>query len=104
MHSSPLFASAVDTAQSFINTLFLVYFVLVFAYILSTWLPSSHSDSINRVQRFLYDVVTPYLRLFRRVLPQLQLGGVGLDLSPIVAILALVIANRIIQAGLELLR
>ena len=31
--------------------------------------------------KFLYDVVDPYLRLFRRLLPQLKIGGLGLDLG-----------------------
>jgi uncharacterized protein YggT (Ycf19 family) len=48
------------------------------------------------VQRFLYDVVDPYLRLFRRMLPQLSVAGLGLDLSPIVAILMLTIVYRVV--------
>ena len=56
------------------------------------------------MQRFLYDVVDPYLRLFRRVVPQLSLGGLGLDLSPILAIFSLFILNNLIQQGIGLLR
>jgi YggT family protein len=53
------------------------------------------------VQRFLYDVVDPYLRLFRRFIPQLNLGGMGLDLSPIVAIITLTIVHELIQGLLN---
>ena len=49
---------------------------------------------LNRVQRFLYDVCDPYLRLFRRILPPLG----PLDLSPVVAIVALFVLMRLIDA------
>jgi YggT family protein len=44
-----------------------------------------YSPWLNRVQRFLYDVSEPYLRLFRRVLPSMG----PLDLSPWVATIVL---------------
>src|SRR3712207_1643116 len=97
-------ADAIDTAQGFVNTLVYVYLALILAYILMSWIPLPYNLWLNRIQRFLYDVVEPYLRLFRRVLPQLSLGGLGLDLSPILAIVALLVANRLAQEGIELLR
>ena len=33
------------------------------------WVRLPYSPWLNRIQRFLYDVSDPYLRLFRRVLP-----------------------------------
>ena len=97
-------ADAVDTAQDFVNTLFFVYLILIFAYILTSWIPLPYNVWLNRVQRFLYDVVDPYIRLFRRFLPQLRMGGLGLDLSPVLAILVLFAVERVIISGLELLR
>ena len=97
-------ADAIDTAQSFVNTLFLVYLALIFLYIITSWVPLPYNLWLNRIQRFLYDVVEPYLRIFRRFLPQVSFGGLGLDLSPIVAIIVLIIANRVVQEGIELLR
>ena len=97
-------ADSVETAQGFVNTLFLVYLALVIAYIITSWIPLPYNVWLNRVQRFLYDVVDPYLRLFRRFLPMLRLGGLGLDLSPIVAIFSLYILNAIVQEGIGLLR
>jgi uncharacterized protein YggT (Ycf19 family) len=46
-------------------------------------------------------VVDPYLRLFRRFIPQLRLGGLGLDLSPIIGILVLTAAYRVISEVIE---
>ena len=49
------------------------------------------------MQRFLYDVCDPYLRLFRRFLPPLG----PLDLSPMVAVVSLLIVQRIVVSLLE---
>jgi YggT family protein len=46
------------------------------------------------VQRFLYDVCNPYLRLFRRVLPPLG----PLDLSPVLAVVVLFVLQRGLDA------
>ena len=96
-------ADAVSTAQDFVHTLFLVYLLLIIAYIITSWIPLPYNVWLNRVQRFLYDVVDPYIRLFRRFLPQLRLGGLGLDLSPVIAILVLFAVERVVISGLELL-
>jgi YggT family protein len=93
-------ASAVDTVSNFVYVLYLVYLICIIAYIITSWIPLPYNVTLNRVQRFLYDVVDPYLRLFRRIIPQLSFGGLGLDLSPIVAIIVLTIVYRLIQAGL----
>ena len=95
-----LIADAADTAQDFVYVLYLVYLLCIIAYIITSWIPLPYNVTLNRVQRFLYDVVDPYLRLFRRIIPQLSFGGLGLDLSPIVAIIVLTIVYRLIQAGL----
>ena len=98
-----LLGAAIDTAQDFVGTLFDVYLILIIAYIITSWIPLPYNTWLNRIQRFLYDVVDPYLRLFRRFVPQLSMGGLGLDISPILAILALYVLNRIVQEGIALL-
>ena len=80
---------AITTAQNFVDVLFYVYLALILVYILLSWIPLPYTVWLNRAQRFLYDVVEPYLRLFRRILPSFSLGGLGLDLSPIIALLVL---------------
>jgi len=99
-----LLADSISTAQNFVQTLFYVYLGLVLAYIITSWIPLPYTVWLNRIQRFLYDVVDPYLRLFRRFLPQLRLGGAGLDLSPILAIIVLYVLNAVVQEGIGLLR
>jgi YggT family protein len=92
-----LLVDAVDTIQGFVYVLFLVYLLCIFAYILTSWIPLPYNIWLNRIQRFLYDVVDPYLRLFRRFIPQLSLGGLGLDLSPIIAIIVLYAIEIVVQ-------
>jgi YggT family protein len=99
-----LLADSLDTAESFVSTVFSVYLICIIAYIITSWIPLPYNVWLNRVQRFLYDVVDPYLRLFRRFLPQLSLGGLGLDLSPIVAIFSLYIVQRLVLEGIDALR
>jgi YggT family protein len=77
-----LLADAATAAQSFVTVFATVYTLVIFAYILTSWLRLPYSPTLNRIQRFLYDVCEPYLRLFRRVLPSMG----ALDLSPIVAV------------------
>jgi YggT family protein len=98
-----LLGDAVDTIQGFVLVLFYVYLLCIFAYILTSWIPLPYNVWLNRIQRFLYDVVDPYLRLFRRFIPQLSLGGLGLDLSPIVAIIVLYAVQRVVLRLLEFL-
>jgi len=90
-------ADAISSIESFVHVFILVYMLLIFAYIITSWIRIPYSPWLSRIQRFLYDVCEPYLRLFRRVLPPLG----PLDLSPIVAIFSLWILDRLIQAILE---
>jgi YggT family protein len=89
-------ADTADTARGFVQALFLVYLICIIAYIITSWIPLPYNVTLNRIQRFLYDIVDPYLRLFRRFIPQLRLGGLGLDLSPIIAILVLIAVREIL--------
>ena len=89
-----LLLDAVSRIQTFVEVFIIVYSLLIFAYVITSWIRLPYS--LNKLQRFLYDVCEPYLRLLRRVLPPLG----PLDLSPIIAIGGLVllewIVNRVI--------
>jgi YggT family protein len=98
-----LLADAISTAKDFVDALFYVYLICILAYIITSWVPLPYNTTLNRIQRVLYDVVNPYLRVFRRFIPQLNVGGLGLDLSPILAIIVLYVARALIQRGLDVL-
>src|SRR4051812_45011089 len=73
-----------------------VYLLLILLYVISSMLQLPYSIWISRIQRFLYDVCEPYIRLFRRVLPPLG----PLDLSPLAASLVLVAIANLVQRNI----
>jgi YggT family protein len=95
--ASILLADWVSSVQNFVEVFTLVYFLLIFAYILMSWVRLPYSIWLNRIQRFLYDVCEPYLRIFRRILPPFG----PLDLSPVVAIFALWIVSQVVVSLLD---
>jgi YggT family protein len=80
-----LLFDAVDSVESFLQVFVYVYSLLILAYIITSWVRMPYSVWLNRIQRFLYDVCDPYLRMWRRVLPSFG----PLDLSPVVGVAAL---------------
>jgi len=92
-----LLADAVDQAQTFVNVFVTVYTLVIFAYIITSWLRLPYSSWLNRIQRFLYDVCEPYLRLFRRLLPSLG----PLDLSPMIGLIVLFLMRFVLVSILE---
>lgn len=73
---------------SIINWAFNIYYIMIFIYILLSWLPNVQDSPVGV---FLGRLVEPYLSVFRRFIPPI---GV-LDLSPIVALFAL----HFVEAG-----
>lgn len=59
------------------------YEILIFIYILLSWLPAS--GAVWEIRRLLATVCEPYLGIFRRIVPPVGM----IDISPIVAILVL---------------
>ena len=81
----------------FLSALIWVYVIIIIAWIVVQFVFSMgarvpYSRPLNAVLDFLRDVSEPYLRIFRRL--PLRIGP--LDLSPIVAIIALRIVGGII--------
>jgi YggT family protein len=83
---------AVSSVEAFVHVFITLYGIVLLAYILMSWIRLPYSPTLERIQRFLYDVSEPYLRLFRRLIP---MAG-SLDLSPIVAFLALGVVDQLV--------
>ena len=98
--ASVVLADAIDSVENFVHVFITVYVLLIVAYIITSWIRLPYSPWLNRIQRFLYDVCEPWLRLFRRILPPLG----PLDLSPIIAIFALGAVDYLVTLILEQLR
>ena len=83
--------NAAGAVATFVSVFATVYTLTLILYVLTSWVPLPYS--LKPVQRFLYDVCEPYLRLWRRILP-FRAGPI--DFSPMVAILAVFAVSRII--------
>jgi YggT family protein len=85
---------------SYVNALLEVYILLIFVYILlnllfSFGLRPPYWRWFDAAMNFLRDVCEPYLRIFRRFIPQIGM----LDISPMIAIIVLyVVGSLVVQA------
>jgi YggT family protein len=93
MATLAVLADAASAANQFIDVFIYVYVLLIFVYVLMSWVRLPYSPWVRRISDFLRDVCEPYLRLFRRILPSLG----PLDLSPVVAIIALFVLMGVID-------
>jgi YggT family protein len=90
----PLLFDATSSINRFIDDFIWVYVLLIFVYILASWVRLPYSPWLRRIQDFLRDVCEPYLRVFRRLLPSFG----PLDLSPVIAIFFLFLLMRVVDA------
>ncbi len=96
MNAVPLLTIRSQAAQ-YVDTVIYVYLIVIFAYIVSTWvfamgLRIPYYRYTDAVLGFLRDVVEPYLRIFRRVLPRFG----PMDLSPLVGIIVLYVVRAVV--------
>jgi YggT family protein len=92
-----LLFDAIDSVESFVRVFVYVYSLLILAYIITSWVRLPYSIWLNRIQRFLYDVCDPYLRLWRRILPMFG----PLDLSPVVGVVFLYVMLAVVVSILD---
>ncbi len=92
----PLALSRADVAN-YVNALFIVYIVLVFANVLISYIPRvPHNRPLRTVLDFVTETTNPYLNLFRRFLPPIGGGGFALDLSPIIGVFVLLLLQALL--------
>jgi YggT family protein len=91
-----------NDVANYVDALFLVYLILLFARILLSWIPRMpYNVVLSSVVNFIHQVTDPYLNLFRRILPPIGGGGFALDLSPIIAIIVLYIVRAIVVGAIQ---
>jgi YggT family protein len=82
---------------SLIDSLLLLYFYAVFAWVILSWIRVSSTHPMGRVQMFLDRIIYPVILPIRRVIPPIRIGGGALDLSPIVLLLGVQLLRRFIN-------
>ena len=87
---------ALTEVELFVNVFVGVYILAILAYILTSWIQLPYS--LRPVQRFLYDLCDPYLRLWRRLIP---VSAGPIDFTPMVAVIALIVVERIVVSILS---
>ena len=94
--------SIADLLSAVVNYTYYILFGFIIASILFSWFPGYPSSSFMQA---VYDAVravtNPILWPIRSRIPMLQLGGFGIDLSPIIAILGLSIARTLLLIIIE---
>jgi YggT family protein len=92
----PLAIAREDVAE-YVGALFLVYIILILIRVLMSWIPRMpYNPTLRSVLDFITDTTDPYLNLFRRIIPPIGGGGFGLDLSPMIGIIVLVILRSLV--------
>jgi len=89
-----LLADAASSLQSFVTVFVTIYILCIFAWVLLSWIHLPYSTVAGSLPRFLDEVVRPYIGLFRGRIPTLG----PLDLSPIVAVVVLLVAAQVVNA------
>jgi YggT family protein len=82
---------------NYVGDLFSVYIALILIYIITNLVLSfgarpGYSRTLDVVLGFLRDVSEPFLRIFRRFIPSMG----GIDLSPMLALIALYVVRDIV--------
>jgi YggT family protein len=86
-----LLGDLASSLQNFVRVFVWIYVLMIFAYVILSWIRLPYSRVAASVQQFLDEVCRPYLRLFRR----LPMFG-PLDLSPIIAVFVLLLASELL--------
>jgi uncharacterized protein YggT (Ycf19 family) len=77
-----------------------IYTICVLGWALISWLPMispalAYNSTVLSIRRFLDSVVLPYIRIFRFI-PPVRIGATMLDLSALVAIIALRVGGGLV--------
>lgn len=92
----PLALNRGDIAD-YVGALFLVYVILIFARIVISFIPRMpYRPWLRAVLDFITETTDPYLNFFRRFLPRFGGGGFALDLSPMIGLIVLFVAEAIV--------
>jgi uncharacterized protein YggT (Ycf19 family) len=89
-----LLSDTASAVQSFIWVFVSIYILLIFIWVLLSWVQLPYSRTFSAVQEFIDDVVSPYIRVFRGRIPALG----PIDVSPIVAVVVLILAANLVNA------
>ncbi len=94
----------VDIAN-YVDALFTVFLILIITRIVLSWIqmfrPIPYNMPLRATIGFVEESVDPYLNVFRRLIPPIGGGGMGIDLSPMIGIILLIIVQGLVVGAIE---
>lgn len=80
----------------FVEILGWALYIAILARVIVSWLPIGHDSQFAPVVRMIYEITEPILSPIRRLIP-----GLGMfDLSPMIAIILIMVIQRIVIMAL----
>jgi YggT family protein len=74
------------------------YFLILIGRVVLSWFPISPGSGMASVFSIVYAITEPVLGPIRKVLPPIGMGGMGLDLSPIIVFMLVIILQNAVCA------
>ncbi len=68
----------------------------ILIWVVLSWIPTTEGHPLRSVKNLLDRVLHPLLRPIRNFIPPVRVGGAGVDLSPLVLMMAVLLLQRII--------
>ncbi len=75
------------------------YFLVLIGRVVLSWFPISPGSGMASVFSVVYAITEPVLGPIRRIIPPIGMGGMGLDLSPIVVFLVVIVLQNAVCAS-----
>ena len=72
------------------------YFLVLIGRVVLSWFPITPGTTTASVFSIIYSLTEPVLGPIRRVLPPIGMGGMGLDLSPIIVFVAVIMLQNVV--------
>jgi YggT family protein len=70
------------------------YFLILIVRVVLSWFPISPGSGMASVFSIIYAVTEPVLAPLRKVIPPIGMGGMGLDLSPIIVFMLVIVLQN----------
>ena len=76
---------------------FYIMMGLIFVWIIFGWVGYPSSDAMQSLHDFVTSVINPIIMPIRSRIPPIRLGGFGLDLSPIILVIGLLVLRSLLN-------
>lgn len=86
----------------FLSNVLIVFVIVIFIRILASWLPRRPiTGPLRAILDFSEQTADPYLNIFRRFIRPIGGGSFALDLSPMVAVIVLMVGGGILVGAVD---